>query len=78
MKTKRFLGILLTMSLLVGLMPATVSASDVSINEAYFPDNNFRTYVFDFDQDNDGSLSETELAAVTVITCVSRSIEPVK
>lgn len=41
---------------------------DVAINEANFPDVNFRDYVNDFDTDGDGNLSASEISAVTEIS----------
>ncbi|MBR0258299.1 MAG: hypothetical protein IJQ58_11220, partial [Synergistaceae bacterium] len=40
----------------------------VQINATLFPDEAFRTYVATFDTDNDGYLSDSEIAAVTSIT----------
>ena len=42
-------------------------AGIVAVDEATFPDPNFLTYVSKFDTDNDGILSEDELANVTEI-----------
>ncbi|KAA6334588.1 Internalin-J [termite gut metagenome] len=39
-----------------------------------FEDANFRTYLNTFDKDENGSLSEAEILAVTRIVCTSRSI----
>ena len=41
--------------------------ADVAIDEANFPDEVFREYVSGLDKNNDGSLSDSEIAAVTVI-----------
>lgn len=46
----------------------------VAINETNFPDASFRTYVKTFDKNSDGSLSESEIAAVTEISCANKSI----
>ena len=51
-----------------------VPSGDVAINSTNFPDANFRTYVSQFDKDNSGGLSTSEISAVTEIDCSSKSI----
>jgi len=46
------------------------AAGDVAINEANFPDANFRTYISDnFDSDKSGALSAGELSSVKELDC---------
>lgn len=55
-------------------MPQMARAADVEINEMNFPDQIFRNYVVsEFDKDNNGTLSEEEMANVTFIP-VSRIV----
>ena len=51
-----------------------VPSGEVAINATNFPDANFRTYVSQFDKDNSGGLSTSEISAVTEIDCSSKSI----
>ena len=72
MKKKIFAGLsALALALSMPFIPASVSAentaSEVKINETNFPDEKFRDYVKKFDQDSNGILSDTEIAAVTSI-----------
>ena len=72
MKKKIFAGLsALALVLSMPFIPAAVSAentaSEVKINETNFPDEKFRDYVKKFDQDSNGILSDTEIAAVTSI-----------
>lgn len=46
----------------------------IAINEANFPDANFRTVVSTFDKNGDGKLNEAEIAAVTEIDCSEKNI----
>ena len=41
--------------------------ADVAVNAVNFPDENFRDYVSGFDEDGDGSLSDSEISAVKII-----------
>ena len=50
------------------------NAGDMAINETNFPDANFRAFVRQYDTDSSGSLSASELAAVTRMDCYSKSI----
>ena len=61
------------------LLGAAASAwADVEINETNFPNEAFRTYVTQFDTDQNGSFSEEELAAATQITPTSLGITNLK
>ena len=51
-----------------------VQSAGVAIDGTNFPDANFRTVVENFDTNKDGSLSDTEIAAVEEIECVSKKI----
>ena len=51
-----------------------VQSAGVAIDGTNFPDANFRTVVKNFDTNKDGSLSDTEIAAVEEIECVSKKI----
>ena len=51
-----------------------VQSAGVAIDNTNFPDANFRTVVKNFDTNKDGSLSDTEIAAVEEIECVSKKI----
>ena len=50
----------------------------IAINEANFPDANFRTVVSIFDKNGDGKLNEAEIAAVTKIFCSEKNISSLK
>ena len=51
-----------------------VQSAGVAIDNTNFPDANFRTVVKKFDTNKDGSLSDTEIAAVEEIECDSKKI----
>ncbi len=48
-------------------------AEGVAIDEINFPDEDFRSLVGQYDTDGSGTLSEEEIAAVTIIQCSERS-----
>ena len=77
---KKLLSILLCLVMVVGLLPtAVLAAGDVEINEANFPDANFRSYVqTEFDKDGDNKLSSAEIAAVKEIIASLRGIKNLK
>ena len=77
---KKLLSILLCLVMVVGLLPtAAFAAGSVEINEANFPDANFRSYVqTEFDKDGDKKLSSTEIAAVKEIIASLRGIKNLK
>ena len=74
---KKLLSILLCLVMVVGLLPTAVfAADDVEINEANFPDANFRSYVqTEFDKDGDKKLSSAEIAAVKQIIASTTGIK---
>ena len=77
---KKLLSILLCLVMVVGLLPtAVLAAGDVEINEANFPDANFRSYVqTEFDKDGDKKLSSAEIAAVKEIIASTKGIKNLK
>ena len=52
----------------------TPRAGEVAIDATNFPDANFREFVKQYDTDNSGSLSDAEIAAVTIINCSRKQI----
>ena len=77
---KKLLSILLCLVMVVGLLPtAAFAAGSVDINEANFPDANFRSYVqTEFDKDGDKKLSSVEIAAVKEIIASTKGIKNLK
>ena len=77
---KKLLSILLCFVMVVGLLPtAAFAAGSVDINEANFPDANFRSYVqTEFDKDGDKKLSSAEIAAVKEIIASTKGIKNLK
>ena len=55
-----------------------VQSAGVAIDNTNFPDANFRTVVENFDTNKDGSLSDTEIAAVEAIDCYGKGISNLK
>ena len=55
-----------------------VQSAGVTIDNTNFPDANFRTVVKKFDTNQDGSLSDTEIAAVKKINCSNKGITNLK
>lgn len=69
---KRILAFLLLAAMLTTFLPGMTlrasAAEEIPIDEAHFPDETFRTYVYsEFDTDSSWSLSEEEIAAATEI-----------
>ena len=52
--------------------------NDVQINSANFPDEKFREFVKQYDKDNSGTLTGTELAAVTSMNVKDKGIKDLK
>lgn len=77
---KKFLSALLLCCMVLTLLPtAALADGDVAINEANFPDENFREYIKnEFDKDNDESLSADEIGAVQDISVTGQSITSIK
>ena len=58
-----------------------VSTNYVEVNEANFPDENFRNWILsnsDFDAVNDGILTASELKSITYINCENKQIKDLK
>ena len=77
---KRILSILLCLVMVVGLLPTAVfAAGEVAIDEANFPDANFRSYVKnEFDTDKNSKLSSAEIATVKKIEANNKGIKSLK
>ena len=77
---KKLLSILLCLVMVVGLLPtAAFAAGSVDINEANFPDANFRGFVQnEFDTDKNNKLSSEEIAAVKEIIASTKGIKNLK
>lgn len=83
MKTKKkgtLVAILMSVLLCLSLMPMTAFAApgDVAIDEANFPDANFRGCVKAYDTNNDGILSQSELDEVLIINVDNKNITTLK
>ena len=77
---KKLLSILLCLVMVVGLLPtAVLAAGEVAIDEANFPDANFRSYVKnEFDTDKNDKLSSAEIATVKKIEANNKGIKSLK
>ena len=54
-------------------------SSDVVINSANFPDDNFRSYISsNFDKDGDGIIRSSEISNIRTIICSNKSINNMK
>lgn len=77
---KKLLSIVLALCLACGTAASpysagtTYAATGISINESYFPDSQFRSYVKKFDIYKDNQLSEEEIKKVTQIDVSNQSI----
>lgn len=73
MKTRRTkIVILLVVAMLASLIfvpPVQAAEGDVEINETNFPDEGFRQFVAQYDENGDGILQVAELEAVTEMEC---------
>ena len=67
---RRCIGIFLVLCMTLSLLPATASATEngVAINETNFPDALFREKVAEYDKNNDGVLSDTEISNIRSIS----------
>ncbi len=79
-QSRRAISIALVLMLALTLVPATSAyAASVSIDAVNFPDEVFRNYVkTNFDTNSDGTLSDEELEAVTLIDVNYRGITDLK
>lgn len=77
-KYTKMCSILLTLAMLLALLPSVAFAAGkqpVAIDEATFPDANFRSYIANnFDSDHDSLLSQAELNAITAISVDNENI----
>jgi hypothetical protein len=72
-------SILLIAVLLLNIATCHTAYASVTINTTTFPDDNFRSFVTNYiPGGSDGTLTDTELAAVINIDCSSRSIGDLK
>ena len=67
---RRCMGIFLVLCMTLSLLPAMASATEngVAINETNFPDALFREKVAEYDKNNDGVLSDTEISNIRSIS----------
>ena len=73
---KKLLGILTVLAL---LCLCACALADVALDEAHFPDANFRERVMGlFDTDNNGVLSSAEINARTYLSCSKQNITSLK
>lgn len=59
-------------------MPLAASAQDVEINEANFPDENFRDYLLAQDYGADGILTAEEIGGITALSIYDKGITSLK
>ena len=65
---KRFIALLLALTLLAGMMPALAASDEIAIDSRNFPNRNFRKFVKnEFDRDKSGTLSQAERNRVRTI-----------
>ena len=80
MKMKRIMGFFLALVMFIGCLPLNTiethaAEGDVAIDEAHFPNENFRNYVSrEFDTNKDGKLSRDELDKVEEIKIANTSL----
>lgn len=74
---QRIMTLALCLMMCVSLLPMpTLAAGEVSIDDYYFPDGNFRQYVSDkIDTNHNGSLSSAEINAVKSIDVSNKMID---
>ena len=58
--------------------PLTATAQDIAINDANFPDANFRKYLLEQDYGADGVITETEMNRITSISVDGKNISSLK
>lgn len=74
-------GVLFSIIIGIGIpqLVETANAAEVAVDEINFPDEIFRNYVIsEFDEDNNGKLSEEEIANVTFIPVNRKEITSLK
>ena len=80
-RSGRRLALLLALALCLTLLPTSALAgleTAVPIDEEHFPDEGFRALVKGYDTDDDGSLSEDELAAVTELSLLGVEVSDLR
>ena len=75
---RKLCSLLLVVMMVMTACPVQAVTITVPINEANFPDANFRTVVSTFDKNGDGKLNEAEITAVTEIDCSEKNISSLK
>ncbi len=78
---KRIASLCMALALLLCLLPAAPTAAavgGVDINETNFPDQYFRLFVSNYDQNGDGKLSQYEIDSVTEMDCSNHSFTSLK
>ena len=76
MKKKQTFVKLLLFAMLIGA--PLIASAQVEINEANFPDEGFRNWLFDQDYGADGVLTESEIKEITRISVISQNISNLK
>lgn len=78
---KRIASLCMVLALLLCLLPAAPTAAavgGVDIDETNFPDQYFRLFVSNYDQNGDGKLSQYEIDSVTEMDCSNHSFTSLK
>lgn len=73
-KGKALLVVLMLLISLIAQVSPAMALGDVVINEANFPDANFREFVKKYDKNNDGVLQQSERDDVDSIDCSEQEI----
>ena len=75
MKTKRLLSLALAIVLVLSCVPMSAKAADgIPVDEAHFPDDNFRAWILEQSYGADGVLTQEEIAGITTIKIYSWEI----
>ena len=75
---RKLCSLLLVVMMVMTACPVQAVTITVPINEANFPDANFRAVVSTFDKNGDEQLDDAEIAAVTEIDCSGKNISSLK
>ena len=75
---RKLCSLLLVVMMVMSVCPVQAVTITVPINEANFPDANFRAVVSTFDKNGDEQLDDAEIAAVTEIDCSGKNISSLK
>ena len=79
--SKRMISLCMALALLLCLLPAAptaAAAGGVDIDETNFPDQYFRLFVSNYDQNGDGKLRQYEIDCVTEMDCSNHSFTSLK